>query len=48
MHRPHEILNANLMQQGAFVNVFLGAQQLSRPPLIQKLGAENRTLQLNV
>jgi len=69
--------NANLMQQGNFINVFLArhvsgtyahhhehwmlscsiwfsapytrpTQLLSRPPPIQKLGAENHMLQLNI
>ena len=51
--------NANLMQQGNFIDVYLAhstirtvntrpTQRLSRPPPIQKLGAENHTLQLNI
>jgi len=38
------------MQQGNFIDVFLArpTQQLSRPPPIQKLGAENHMLQLNI
>jgi len=43
------------MQQGSFINVLMcGApytqptQRLSRPPPIQKLGAENHMLQLNI
>jgi hypothetical protein len=39
VHLPHEIIwNANLMEQGNFVDVFL----------FQKLGAENNILQLNI
>jgi len=51
---PHEIMwNANLMQQGNFIDMCATVpsapytrptQQLSRPPLIHKLGAENRML----
>jgi hypothetical protein len=86
VHLPHEIiLNANLMQQGNFINIFLArhisgtyahhhehqtlscsiwfpapsfwmggglesvpTQRLARPPPIQKLGAENHILQLNI
>jgi hypothetical protein len=61
--------NANLMQQGTFIDIFLAqhvsgtyahhlehgtihtvhaTQRLSRPPPIQKLGAENHMLQLNI
>jgi len=78
VHLPHEIMwNANLMQQGNFIDVFLAGRlsgtyahrqdavrmvpcmapstphtrptkRLSRPPPIQKLGAENRMLQVNI
>jgi len=46
------------MQLGNFIDKFLARhvsgthahhqEQLSRPPRIQKLGAENHTLQLNI
>jgi hypothetical protein len=44
------------MQQGNFIDVFLATsaphtrptQRLSRTPPIQKLGAENHVLQLNI
>ena len=52
----YEIMwNANLMQQGNFVDSTAPSapytrptQRLSRPPLIQKLGVENHMLQPNI
>jgi len=55
--------NANLMQQGNFIDIFLAqhvsgtyvhvpytrpTQQLATPPPVQKFGAQNHMLQLNM